>query len=157
MCDVWCVMCDVWRRDDSGDRRGSNNNIISSLWYSLASQHLYHQNIWPFLVLPGPRNSECGEFLSPHNEGGMFPSSERKLSLDTFGNLTKVSSEICKTKYNSLLVSEFRLCVNHKSLGLGSWLQPSQWFTAPGHNISNFQDLTIYFTLSFTYLVSERI
>ena len=112
----------------------------------------------PFLSFPAQGIQNVARFCRLTTRGGMFPSSrERKLSLDTFSNLTRVSSEICKTKYNSLLVSEFRLCVNHKSEGLGSWLQPSHWFTAPGHNISNFQDLTIYFTLSFTYLVSERI
>ena len=82
----------VWRRDDSDDRRGSNNNIISSQPTFVSSKHL---------TLSCPSRPLEFRMWRVFVEGGMLPSSERKLSPDTFGNLTRVSSEICKIKYNS--------------------------------------------------------
>ena len=148
-------MCDVWRGDDSDD--SSRATITSS---ALPSNHspdniCIIQTFDPFLSLPAHGIQSVASFchLTSREEF-----SQAILSLDTFSNFTRVSSEICKTKYIfSVCKSEFRLCVNHKSQG--SQLQPSHWFMAPVRvPISQiFQDLTIYFTLSFTYLVSEHI
>ena len=90
--NVWCVTR-RWLRW----QQQSNNNIISSPKQSLASQHLYHPNIWPFLV-PAHGIQSVASFchLTSREEF-----SQAILSLDTFNNFTRVSSEICKTKYIS--------------------------------------------------------
>ena len=108
---------------------------------SALSQHLYHQNIWPFLVLPGPWNSECGEFLSREE---CFWAYKRKLSLDTFSNLTRVSSEICKTKYNFPRVRVQIVCQSQVTRTRILITTRSHWFTAPQSQylkFSRFDDL----------------
>ena len=91
-------MCDVWRGDDSDD--SSRATITSS---ALPSNHspaniCIIQTFDPFLSLPAHGIQSVASFchLTSREEF-----SQAILSLDTFNNFTRVSSEICKTKYIS--------------------------------------------------------
>ena len=55
----------------------------------------------PFLSFPAQGIQNVASFCRLTTREECFRAQERKLSLDTFSNLTRVSSEICKTKYNS--------------------------------------------------------
>ena len=153
MCDVWRGRWLRWQEQvtitSSASRTHSKQSLSQQTFIS--AKHLTLPSVPPGSWIP-----ECGQFLSPGSVWGIFGAFEiivtRHLAI-------LLESRVKLVKQNTILVvSRVHVKLNGVSITRTQvTITPRLCFITHGSSISNFQDLTIYFTLSFTYLVSEHI